>query len=641
MQAVLILEIICKGKAVSGAYNTSDVGSVRIYRVSNESYNDLVLRVYPASMARDFAFERTLNPEVGIWRITQNPIDKAYASKMSFTYKTSNKMLEINFNHGYDVQRLFALIKEITSDFNPDKERAPCKRRPVPIPHAATPSPMSYPRSILPKRHRQFGIVMPNTLTPAKTQSFVPAVYSAPASFGYIAPSPSTPSRNCTVNNTRKCLTAKRSSPVRTPTRLKVKKALDFDDFDEENVPPSTNRPFSPSRDIIVSNYSRGGLRNIGNSCYMNSCLSALHKSSALVSELVKFIESRSTVIVPIDLDEELDDQESEQQSVLDTFLKVGRLLQSGDSGDGAASETRQLRRSLGQHQPVFAGRAQQDAHEFLSQLIEQLCVDIVALPPNDSKFNLKTRLNIPGIRQFISITANTLQCSKCQYIRANTEECWNYSLDLPNSSSSNPLSTPTCQLHGHQIVKTSKKAETFGRAFWACAGTNSCTAAPFQWVLNPPDGQQIAVQRLLSEYFGEHSVEYRCERCENNEVIIKPVINRISEVLILHLKRFQSDHKTNSCKKRNDAIAIDVSLDMTKYCSDPPNTGVEYTLCSIVSHLGHHSSNGHYVHDYRDPKSAQWTRYDDSTVRSIKADRVLDEARTQAYILFYTLKTT
>ncbi|XP_063710444.1 uncharacterized protein LOC134838998 isoform X2 [Symsagittifera roscoffensis] len=65
----------------------------------------------------------------------------------------------------------------------------------------------------------------------------------------------------------------------------------------------------------------------------------------------------------------------------------------------------------------------------------------------------------------------------------------------------------------------------------------------------------------------------------------------------------------------------------------DPSHT---YRLLSIICHLGHSVSGGHYVSDVYNPKTDSWSCFDDETVTNREERNVLVSRQKPGYIFFY-----
>ncbi|XP_014243155.1 ubiquitin carboxyl-terminal hydrolase 36 isoform X2 [Cimex lectularius] len=148
---------------------------------------------------------------------------------------------------------------------------------------------------------------------------------------------------------------------------------------------------------------------------------------------------------------------------------------------------------------------------------------------------------------------------------------------------------------------------------------------------------QASTVEEALDGYFsrerlGDGDQAYKCEQCKKRVAATKKFsIERLPKVLCIQLKRFGA-----MGGKNNKHIALKQCLDITKYRHRPPpaNQTFRYKLVSLVTHLGHSSSCGHYT-AVGQGSAGSYYLFDDSIVRVLSIPNVLN---SNAYILMYEL---
>ncbi|KAF5292896.1 hypothetical protein FQR65_LT11148 [Abscondita terminalis] len=109
--------------------------------------------------------------------------------------------------------------------------------------------------------------------------------------------------------------------------------------------------------------------------------------------------------------------------------------------------------------------------------------------------------------------------------------------------------------------------------------------------------------------------------------------------VLVLHLKCF--DYKLDGCSKIMKALEfpIDLKIDakMLSIKNNYAPKEKQYKLFAVVYHEGKEATKGHYITDAYHVGYASWLRYDDSSVKAIPEDHVLNPLGTRVpYLLFY-----
>ena len=168
-------------------------------------------------------------------------------------------------------------------------------------------------------------------------------------------------------------------------------------------------------------------------------------------------------------------------------------------------------------------------------------------------------------------------------------------------------------------------------------------------------------VERCLESFFEPEDREIKCEKCEDGVEATQTlrVLSR-PRVLLLHLKRFTmvekrtagADEMEVSFQKNKTPVELNNELSLDSFLSDKATSSVlssNYSLRSIVHHIGMTANSGHYTADaLREKRESggetvkQWVSYDDSTT----TEKTLDEIRTRvsnkktAYMLLYSTDT-
>lgn len=143
------------------------------------------------------------------------------------------------------------------------------------------------------------------------------------------------------------------------------------------------------------------------------------------------------------------------------------------------------------------------------------------------------------------------------------------------------------------------------------------------------------SLNEALGGYFARENLEecgYKCESCKKKVSATKRFsLERAPVVLCIQLKRFNA-----MGGKMSKQIQISQFLNLEKHLakSGDPNQNCYYKLVSLVTHLGGSASGGHYTAIGLAPNSSYY-QFDDSYVSCIATESVL---KTNAYVLFYEL---
>ena len=121
---------------------------------------------------------------------------------------------------------------------------------------------------------------------------------------------------------------------------------------------------------------------------------------------------------------------------------------------------------------------------------------------------------------------------------------------------------------------------------------------------------------------------EWFCPKCKKMQLADKKMeIYAISEVVIIHLKRFRNNRKIEN--KVDFPIE---GLDLTKYLPNK-NEKYIYDLFAVANHVGG-LQGGHYYAYCKNCKDGEWYEFNDSHVSKIDKNKVCSET---AYVLFYS----
>ena len=228
----------------------------------------------------------------------------------------------------------------------------------------------------------------------------------------------------------------------------------------------STMREFSP----IYGNYNTTGLKNLGNTCFMNAVIQCLFNvkmfSEHFISETyLKYINQNAKFGTKGELTEEF-----------------GVLMGQMDNRQVKHISPKDFRRVVGKHIAVYSGCEQQDSHEFLLILFEKLHADL-----NRAQILIKSQADIPDnlpskeaidrfwmshvacnnsiiSNLFEGLIMSTLECDTCQK-KSNTFEVFScLSLPIPNNS----FSGSRCDLEDC-LREFTKNERMCDEAAWEC----------------------------------------------------------------------------------------------------------------------------------------------------------------------------
>lgn len=370
-------------------------------------------------------------------------------------------------------------------------------------------------------------------------------------------------------------------------------------------APVYTRQPSvgAQSSRLGLTTIGKTGLKNLGNSCFMNAVLQCL----AACFPLARYFTSgqwKNDVCVSNPL--------GYRGNIAKEFAKVLRDLSSDDNSVIAPVD---LRHELGRTRPEFASNEQQDAQELLNFLLDAIHEDLNA---NALKSQLR---ELNEAEEFHRETLADPFVSEIEWKR-HTHRNSSIIVKLFQGQLQSRLKCLTC---GH--------SSTTYNAF-------SSLSLPI-----PPKKGAISVEDCVREFVkaegmtGEDS--WYCARCKAKRNAYKKLsISRLPDVLIIHFKRFESKGPWRD--KLNTPIDFPLTgLDMTQFLGQglQNSTSVKsiYDVFGIVYHRGS-MEGGHYTAmvNADSQRAEDWTLFDDSRVAP---NNEID--RKASYLLFYSKRPT
>lgn len=368
----------------------------------------------------------------------------------------------------------------------------------------------------------------------------------------------------------------------------------------KENKAKSTKPP-SPRK--------RLGLKNLGNTCFMNSVLQSLSN-----------IEEFCNVIATLpSLDEKVlssrDHKKSRQNGkvtdgviLTEELKKVLVALKQGDEKSAISPDS--LFEAIWKVVPRFRGYQQQDAHEFLRYMLDRLHTELLQLLPayRVAQQSWKDELRPPKAQSqslVTSVFGGTLQscvtCLTCQTTSKKHDPFLDLSIDIP------PMYTGP--------VRKSKEGDK----------SLNCHI-------------HDCLQKFVEREELADSERFYCNTCKSKQPSTKQFrVRRLPTVLCLHIKRFRWTAYART--KIDTYIEFPLNgLDMSSYLLNNlsgtrfSNSGSSlYDLAAVIVHHGTGAGSGHYTAFATNNKA--WFNFNDCSVKEADFQTVNS---CKAYILFY-----
>ena len=344
---------------------------------------------------------------------------------------------------------------------------------------------------------------------------------------------------------------------------------------------PIKRRPLE-KKDFIDIIYKDIGIINLGNTCFINSCLQILIHCPNFI---YKFYEKVKTL--------------KKEDTPISYYFFTNVCFPMVDTVNTQEKyiDITNFKNEFGKKHPSYGGYMQNDAQEFCRVFLE----------------DLSTELNEVKVKGFYKQLTNSDKKTKIE----RDEE-----FDFNFKERENSIIT---DLFYAQIVNT-----------FICECKS--TFYSFQKLLDfplllPENTPNIGIMDLLKNYFKAETIDFeiKCEKCQKVVQHKKEIkISRPPEILILSLQRI--DHATQ--KKNECIVTFPPILDMSEFIDQECGFNKEpiYNLFAIVNHTGA-IDFGHYYSDIKFKNSEEFYEFNDSSVTKIGKDI---ENFPYAYALFY-----
>ncbi|XP_071095598.1 ubiquitin carboxyl-terminal hydrolase 2-like isoform X2 [Haliotis cracherodii] len=381
------------------------------------------------------------------------------------------------------------------------------------------------------------------------------------------------------------------TSPVReraaTPTRR-----YSTDARESPSITKSVSRQGSNSSlsGALSKNTNGGkvGLRNLGNTCFMNTVIQCLSNTRPLLEYCLK--------------DDYLMDINTTTSSMKGAIMKAYvNIMQSmwKDRSDTYISPNA-FKTQVQKFAPRFMGYAQQDSQEFLRYLLEGLHEDV----------NKVTEKPKP-----IVLEDNKLERKSDN---EKSHEYWRAYLNFDNSK--------IVDIFVGQLKSELK--------FSQC-GHRSVTFDPF-WDLSlpiPKNRSEVSLDDCIRLFMKEEELqdEPMCAKCKERRPCTKSFsIQKFPKILVFHLKRFSQE---KFGRKLTTSVEYPTTrLELKDYAAERGGSNMVYNLYAVSNHSGGVHS-GHYTAICRHPYSGEWQLYNDTRVSPARSNQAVS---SEGYLLFY-----
>ncbi|XP_017297008.1 ubiquitin carboxyl-terminal hydrolase 8 [Kryptolebias marmoratus] len=330
------------------------------------------------------------------------------------------------------------------------------------------------------------------------------------------------------------------------------------------------------------------GLRNLGNTCYMNSILQCLCNTPGMSDYFNNnyYLEdiNRSNIL-------------GHKGEVAEEFAVI---IQSLWAGQYKYISPRDFKNTIGKINEQFAGYDQQDSQELLLFLMDGLHED---LNKADNRKRYKEEEN------------DHLNDQTAADVAWNKHKLLNESIivALFQGQFKSTVQCLTCHCK-------SRTFETFMYLSLPLASTSKCSL-------------QDCLRLFSKEEKLTDNNKVFCRHCKAHRDSTKKLeIWKVPPILLVHLKRFSYEGRWKQKLQTSVDFPLD-SLDLSQYVIGPKQNLKRYNLYGLSNHYGG-LDGGHYTAYCKNAQKQRWYKFDDHEVTEISSSSVKSSA---AYILFYS----
>lgn len=332
---------------------------------------------------------------------------------------------------------------------------------------------------------------------------------------------------------------------------------------------------------MFYENKGLSGLTNLGNTCFVNSCIQILYHTY----ELTEFCEQ-----LPKQGD-------SDDYLLLKEWLDLRDILWSKKCIVSPARFIHILHTvSSKKNIPIFSDFSQNDSSEFLAFLLNTFHSGLPKIGPKSTK----SRARLKGIDKICNDYVNSLMRDN-EYSKI-VELFYGVKVSILRTENRGVIST---------------KPESF-----------------FVFHLPIPEKNEPTIEECFDLYMEDELLEgenglINPETNKKEDTIKTTVIWEFPKVLIVDFQRFKL-YNHNARKKQN-FIHYSTRLDLTKYIKGANGRKSHYELYGISNHSGN-VNGGHYTSHIKN-QNGKWYNYNDTTVKEIPETEIFSP---KAYCLFY-----
>ncbi|XP_029980667.1 ubiquitin carboxyl-terminal hydrolase 37 [Sphaeramia orbicularis] len=288
------------------------------------------------------------------------------------------------------------------------------------------------------------------------------------------------------------------------------------------------------------------GFSNLGNTCYMNAILQSLFSLPSFSNDMLR--QSIPWKKVPINA----------------LLRRFAHLMAKKDVGCPETKKDllRKVKSAISSTAERFSGNMQNDAHEFLSQCLDQLKDDVEKMNKN---WTNEGATSSPSV----TVCENVHQTSSATKVEPGEEADTSriYTCPVAVNMEFEVQHTIICKGCGEVVTKR----EQFN-----------------DLSIDLPRRKKTlplrSIQDSLDLFFRMEEIEYSCEKCSGKAATVAHKFSRLPRILILHLKRYSFNAHLSLNSKLGQQVVIPRYLTLLSHCTESTRPPVSLSWSSQAS---------------------------------------------------------
>ncbi|XP_073329356.1 ubiquitin carboxyl-terminal hydrolase 37 isoform X3 [Pagrus major] len=316
----------------------------------------------------------------------------------------------------------------------------------------------------------------------------------------------------------------------------KVRPSLDYSGWNKQR-PSTLAQPQPPLQ----------GFSNLGNTCYMNAILQSLFSLPSFSNDMLK--QGISWKKVPINA----------------LLRRFAHLMAKKDVGCPETKKDllRKVKSAISSTAERFSGNMQNDAHEFLSQCLDQLKDDVEEMNK--------------------SLTNEAAASSSSSVVGENGQEATSSATKTEPGEEVDTSRIYTCPVAVNMEFEVQHTI--------ICKGCGEVVTKREQFndlSIDLPRRKKTlplrSIQDSLDLFFRMEEIEYSCEKCNGKAATVMHKFSKLPRVLILHLKRYSFNAQLSLNSKLGQQVVIPRYLTLLSHCTESTRPPVSLGWSSQAS---------------------------------------------------------